>query len=144
MLLQMALFHFFYDLVISHCVHLPHLCLYLPHLPITTRVIQCSFGWVPIEISEKFLKGLNMPGILKPDCSLTWEASDLFQIPTFEVKTCHNRSSCCGAVEMNLTSNHKVAGSIRALLSGLRIWHCPELRCRWQTQLGSCIAVALI
>ena len=30
-----------------------------------------------------------------------------------------------------------------ALLSQLRIWCCPELWCRWQTLLGSCIAVAL-
>ena len=30
-----------------------------------------------------------------------------------------------------------------ALLSGLRIWRCCELWCRLQTQLRSCIAVAL-
>ena len=30
-----------------------------------------------------------------------------------------------------------------ALLSGLRIPHCPELWCRLQTQLGSCIIVAV-
>ena len=30
-----------------------------------------------------------------------------------------------------------------ASLSGLRIWHCPELWCRLQMQLGSCVAVAL-
>ena len=30
-----------------------------------------------------------------------------------------------------------------ALLSGLRIWRCCELWCRWQTWLGSCIAVAV-
>ena len=29
-----------------------------------------------------------------------------------------------------------------ALFSGLRIWHCCELCCRWQTQLGSHVAVA--
>ena len=31
-----------------------------------------------------------------------------------------------------------------ASLSGLRIWHCHELQCRWQTQLGSCVAVAVV
>ena len=30
-----------------------------------------------------------------------------------------------------------------ALLSGLKIWHCHELRCRLQTWLGSGIAVAV-
>ena len=30
-----------------------------------------------------------------------------------------------------------------ASLSGLRIWHCGELWYRWQTQLGSCVAVAV-
>ena len=29
-----------------------------------------------------------------------------------------------------------------ALLSGLNIRHCHELWCRWQRQLGSCVAVA--
>ena len=31
-----------------------------------------------------------------------------------------------------------------ALLSGLRIWHCHELWCRSQTQLGSGIAMAVV
>ena len=31
-----------------------------------------------------------------------------------------------------------------ALLSGLRIWHCSELWWRSQTQLGSCISVAVV
>ena len=31
-----------------------------------------------------------------------------------------------------------------ALLSGLRIWCCPELWCRSQMQLGSCVAVAAV
>jgi len=31
-----------------------------------------------------------------------------------------------------------------ALLSGLRIWRCRELWCRWQMRLGSCIAVAVV
>ena len=31
-----------------------------------------------------------------------------------------------------------------ALLSGLRIWHCCELWCRWQTWLESGIAVAVV
>ena len=30
-----------------------------------------------------------------------------------------------------------------ALLSGLRMWHFPELWCRLQTQLGSRVAVAV-
>ena len=30
-----------------------------------------------------------------------------------------------------------------ASLSGLRLWHCCELWCRWQTQLRSCAAVAV-
>ena len=31
-----------------------------------------------------------------------------------------------------------------ALLSGLSIWHCGELWCRWQTWLGSGVAVAVV
>ena len=31
-----------------------------------------------------------------------------------------------------------------ASLSGLRIWHCRELWCRSQTQLGSGVTVALV
>ena len=31
-----------------------------------------------------------------------------------------------------------------ASLSRLGIWHCRELWCRLQTQLGSCIAVTLV
>ena len=45
---------------------------------------------------------------------------------------------------MTPTRNHEVAGSILALLSGLRIQHCRELWCRLQTWLGSRIAVALV
>ena len=31
-----------------------------------------------------------------------------------------------------------------ALLGGLRIWYCRELWCRWQTRLGSHVAVAVV
>ena len=30
------------------------------------------------------------------------------------------------------------------LLSGLRIWHCHELWCRWQTRLRSGVAVVVV
>ena len=43
----------------------------------------------------------------------------------------------------NLGSVHEDAGSSLALLSGLRIWHCRELRCRSQMWPGSSIAVAV-
>ena len=49
-------------------------------------------------------------------------------------------SSCCGAVEMNPTRNHEVAG----LMTGLRTQHCHELWCRSQTRLGPCVAVAVV
>ena len=52
-------------------------------------------------------------------------------------------SSRCGAMEMNLTSVHKDAGSTPDLLSGLEIRHCHELWYRLQMQLGSCIVVAV-
>ena len=45
---------------------------------------------------------------------------------------------------MNLTRNHEVAGSILGSLSGLRIQRYHELWCRWQIQLGSGIAVAVV
>lgn len=40
----------------------------------TTRVIECSVGWVPFEINEEFLKALNMAGLLGPYGPLTWES----------------------------------------------------------------------
>ena len=46
-------------------------------------------------------------------------------------------------VEMNLTRNHEVVGSILASLSGSRIWCCPELWCRLQMRLRSGVAVAV-
>ena len=45
---------------------------------------------------------------------------------------------------MNPTRNHEVVGSTRVLLSGLRIQRCHGLWCRSQTQLGSCVAVAVV
>ena len=45
------------------------------------------------------------------------------------------RSSCCGAAETNLTTNHEVAGPILALLSGLGIWHCCGCGIGQQLQL---------
>ena len=44
----------------------------------------------------------------------------------------------------NPTSIHEGQVQSLALLSGLRIWHCSELWCRSQTQLGSHIAVAVV
>ena len=45
------------------------------------------------------------------------------------------RSSHCGAVETNPTSNHEVAGSIPTLLSALRILCCCGCGGGWQLQL---------
>ena len=42
----------------------------------------------------------------------------------------------------NAASIHEDAGSIPGL-SGLRIWRCRKLWCRWWTQLGSRVAVAV-
>ena len=44
---------------------------------------------------------------------------------------------------MNLTKNHEVAGLIPGRFSAGRIWRFPQLWCRLQTRLGSCVAVAL-
>ena len=43
----------------------------------------------------------------------------------------------------NPTSIHDNVGSIPDLLSGLRIWHCCELRCRLQMELGADVPVAV-
>ena len=51
-------------------------------------------------------------------------------------------NSHCDAVETNLTSIHEVSVPSLASLSGLEIWHCPDLWCR--SQLGSWVAVAPI
>ena len=52
--------------------------------------------------------------------------------------------SLCGSAEMNLTSIHEKKVRSPALLSGLRIKHCPELQSKSQTQRGSCVAVAVV
>ena len=44
----------------------------------------------------------------------------------------------------NQTSIHEDAGSILASLSGSGIWHCHELWCRSQMQLGSHMAMAVV
>ena len=54
------------------------------------------------------------------------------------------QSSCCGSVETNLTSIHENAVWSLASFIGLRIQHCCELWCRFQRQLGSCVAVAVV
>ena len=47
-------------------------------------------------------------------------------------------------LETNRTRNHEVAGLIPGLASDqARIWRCRELWCMSQTQLGSCVAVAM-
>ena len=44
----------------------------------------------------------------------------------------------------NPTRNVRFRVRSPPLLSGLRIWRCCELWCRFLTQLGSCVAVALV
>ena len=45
---------------------------------------------------------------------------------------------------MNLTSIHEDGGVIPDFAHGLRIWHCCDLWCRLQMQLGSGVAVAVM
>ena len=48
-----------------------------------------------------------------------------------------------GSAVTNLTSIHEDVGPIPGYLSGSGIWHCPGLWFKFQTWLGSCIAVAV-
>ena len=56
---------------------------------------------------------------------------------------------CRGAVSIMVQQKCIQLGTVRlqvqslALLSGLRIWCCPELWCRSQTWLGSDVALAI-
>ena len=52
-------------------------------------------------------------------------------------------SSHHGAVEMNSTRNHEVAGSLPGLAQQVKDWCYRELQCRSQTWLGSCVAEAV-
>ena len=50
----------------------------------------------------------------------------------------------CEHMETDPTSLHGDLVQSLASRSGLRIQHCRELWCRWQTRLGSCVAVAVV
>ena len=60
------------------------------------------------------------------------------------IKHLSNRRSRHGTAETNLTRNHEVAGSIPVLSKWVEIWHCCQLQCRLQMQLGSGFAVAVV
>ena len=63
----------------------------------------------------------------------------IWKIPSIKKKkqnTSEFLISHCGSVVRNPTGIHADMGSIPGLLSGLRIWHCHELRCRLQTWLS--------
>ena len=49
-----------------------------------------------------------------------------------------------GAVEMNPTRSHEVAGTIPGLSQWVKVSCCRALWCRLQMQLGSCIAVSVV
>ena len=59
---------------------------------------------------------------------------------TWELKSTSSRR---GSVVNEPLRTHEDAGSTLALLSGLRIRHCPELWCRSQTWLRSGVAMAV-
>ena len=53
------------------------------------------------------------------------------------------RSSHCGTLEMNPTSNHVISGSIPGLAQWLKIRYCNELWCMSQMWLKSSVGVAI-
>ena len=54
------------------------------------------------------------------------------------------QSSRRGAEETNLTRKHEFKDSIPGLAQWVKDWHCCELWCRLQMQLGFCVAVAVM
>ena len=57
-----------------------------------------------------------------------------------DIKTFRDRSSHCGAAEMNLTSIHEDAGSI----PGPALWVGDPVLLQAVVRLTSCIAVAMV
>ena len=72
-----------------------------------------------------------------------WKVLDFLAFED-QIKSKHKTgSSRHGSVVTNPTRIQEDTVPSLALLSGLRIWGCQELRCQSQTWLGSCIAVAV-
>ena len=57
-----------------------------------------------------------------------------------------SKKACRDVPVMNLEKMNLISirTQVRSSFSALRIWCCPELRCRSQMQLGSCVAVVVV
>ena len=73
---------------------------------------------------------------------LSWQRrpADCFKI---DFQSLTAGSSRCSSAFTNPTGICEDKDSVLGLAGGLRIWHCYELWCRSQMQLGSCIALAV-
>ena len=106
------------------------------------RVEMVTFVCRVHESSPAQLAGLT-PGEARAQDAGLWEGG-MTLLPSRGGKKSHPRSSPCGAAETHPTSIHEDTVRSPASLSGLRIRRCRELWCRWQTRLGSHVAVAVV
>ena len=95
---------------------------------------------LPLRLRAQFLSVVSAVALVQ---SLAQEFPYAAGAATCEKNLYEIQSSRCGSARIQLISMKLLVQSL-ALLSGLRIWHCPELWCRLQIRLSSGVAVAVV
>ena len=133
------------DATVSNTLHSSWVCreLWWGHLCLLMDAYR-SYSWKLGDRASVFLDDF----ISKGQVPALWESTFLViklakALKRLTSKRGKEKSSHCGSVVMNPTSTHKDAGSIPSPAQWVKDPHCLELRCRWQMQLGSGIAIVV-